>query len=268
MQNSPKAPLANIHIVNSSAQQVGIEVRVEDAVTNKRVARQLDLRGLPPDVHAMTIALGAAELLRASWAEVKLRRSSASQRPVPSSVEQAVDEDVAQPPIRAAMGVHLAGEDFSRGLRQGGVDGTASLRLINAWHFTLRLGARQVLAVPASDGVVRGNAWLAGAGLVFLLTPPQAPASLGFASHIDVIRMQFFAEPRPGVTSSALASTGFLCGLGVLGALRLNQLTQIEAELDTGGVLKGVNAKDGSQDVMAMNGAWWGASVGIGVKIW
>jgi hypothetical protein len=268
---SPRAqgpPLANIHIVSSSSNQVGIEVRVEDSVTNKRVTRQLDLRGIPPDAHAMTIALGAAELLRASWAEVKLRGSRVAQGPVPSSVRQTVEEETAPPPARAMMGVHLAGEDFSRGLKQGGVDGTASLRLIDAWQFALRLGARQVLAVSASDGVVRGNSWLAGAGLVFRVTRPESRASLGFTGHIDALRLQFFAEPRPGVTSDARAGTGFICGLGVLGALRLNQLTEVQAQLDAGGVLKGVRAMDGSQSVMAMNGAWLGASVGIGVRIW
>ncbi len=262
------APLANIHIVSASANQVGIEVRVEDAVTNKRVARQLDLRGLPADAHAMTIALGAAELLRASWAEVKLRRSSASQRPIPTSVSQVVEEEAREPPAQATMGVLLAGEDFSRGLRQGGVDGTASLHLINAWHVAFRLGARQALAASASDGVMRGSAWLAGAGLLFRVTRPESRASLGFVGHIDALRLQFFAEPQPGVTSFARAGTGFLCGLGVLGALRLNQLTELRAQLDAGGVLKGVSATDGPQTVMAMNGAWLGASIGIGVRIW
>ena len=140
-RNAASSPLASIHIVHSTAQQVGIEVQVEDSITNKRVARQLNLRGVPTDAHAMIIALGAAELLRASWAEIKLRRSHASQQLVPNSVQNAVDDELTQSPTKATLGVHLAGEEFSRGLRQGGVDATAILQLIEDLQLTLRLGA-------------------------------------------------------------------------------------------------------------------------------
>ena len=264
---TPPAPLAVIHIVHSTANQVGIEVEVEDSITNKHVARQLDLRGVPQDAHAMTIALGAAELLRASWAEVKLRGARSSSV-VPNSVTSTVDEAMTPSPTRATLGVHVAGEEFSDGLHQAGVDATAILQLIDAWQGTLRLGARQVFSVAAKDGVVRANSWILGAGLLYRMTPPDARASVALTGRIDAMRLQFVAEPKPNATSTALAATAWAYGFGVMGALRFNPLAQLEAEVDAGGVMRGVSAKDGAKTVVAMNGAWVGASIGLGVRLW
>ncbi len=265
---SSKPPMANIRIVHSIANRVGIEVQVEDAITDKTVTRQLDLTAVPTDAHAMTIALGVAELLRASWAEVNLRRSTAARRAVPTSVRHSLDDDTKRTPTKASLGVHLAGEEFSRRLRQGGVDGRFAIDLNDTWQLTLRFGARQAASVQASDGLVRADGWLCGIGSLLRVTPATSRASLGVATHLDWAHVQFLANPRPGVPAETGSGAAVLAGMGVVGALVASSAAQFEVEVDAGGVLKGVRAMDGNQEVVAMNGVWVGASVGMSVGFW
>ncbi len=64
--------IAAIHlrIDPCAADTTAVEAIVEDAVTRKRVRRTLELGGLPRGVRPRALALGIAELLRASWAEL------------------------------------------------------------------------------------------------------------------------------------------------------------------------------------------------------
>lgn len=261
-----RAPLASVRIEQSGSRKVGIEVRVDDAITHKVVTRQLDLTGLPPDTHAMTIALGVAELLRASWAEVNLRSSSDSKKPVPVGVRHALEADTNRSP--AAFGMRIAGEEFSRHLRQGGVDATFALELSDRWHVGVRLGARQALSVQSSDGRVRAHGWMAGLTSGVRLTPKEAGAHLWVLGRVDAARVQFVADANAGVDANSGAGSGVMAGLGIAGTVALSAMLNIVLEADAGGVIQGVRARDAGQEVMAMDGAWLSASTGISVPLW
>ena len=68
------APLASltIEIPSDDAGTATVEIEVRDAVTKKRVRRDLELSRIPEDGRAPAIAIEADELLRASWAEIAL----------------------------------------------------------------------------------------------------------------------------------------------------------------------------------------------------
>jgi len=261
-------PLADIRIVRTSGQRVGIEVVIDDAVTKKRTMRTLDLKGLPQDAHPVTIALGAAELLRASWAEIKYQHQSEAEGEVPSSVREAVDAKLEKPPPRATLGIHLAAEEFSRGVRQGGADISGAFVVAAPWSLTFRLGGRQSLPTDAADGVVRASAWLIGAGGLLRLTNGDAKANIAATAHIDCVRQQFFAEPEVSALATTRAGTGYLASVGVFGGIGLSSAMQLDAEVDAGTVLKGVSARDDRQVVVAMNGAWVGATFGVSLRAW
>jgi len=265
--NSTGQPLADIHIVGTD-QRVGIDVQVEDAVTAKRSSRTIDLRSLPPDARALTIALGAAELLRASWAEIQLRRPHAFPREVPSSVRETVDSHVAHSKRRASVALHAVGEEFSRGLRQAGVDMAGTFTVLDPWSITFRVGARESSSVRAPNGTIRSNAGLIGAGGQLRLTPPGARANVGVAAHVDCIRQRFVAEAVTKASARSLAGTGYLGSVGAYGAIELTQWMQIETEVYAGFVFKGVSAHDGPTAIVAMNGPWVGASLGLSFKTW
>jgi hypothetical protein len=267
-------PLANVRIEQSGSKQVGIEVRVDDAVTHKVVTRQLDLKGLPADAHAMTVALGVAELLRASWAEINLRSSQQSKATVPASVREAVKADTTPTSSAAAahspasFGLRIAGENFSHHLRQGGVDADFALAIAEPFQVGLRFGARQALSVQSPHGFVRAHGWMAGLTGGVRVTPRDASAHLSVLGRVDAQRLQFVAEPNPDVNANSGSGTGVMAGVGAAGSVALNPLLDLVFEADTGAVLKAVSAKDAGQEVMAMDGVWMSVSAGMSVSLW
>jgi hypothetical protein len=270
-----RAPLATVRVEQPSSQRVGIEVRVDDAITHKVVTRQLDLAGLPPDAHAMTVALGAAELLRASWAEINLRSGKPSKDNVPTSVRDAVKPDVAatsgQSRTRrspATFGLRIAGEGFSHDLRQAGVDADFALEFADRLHVGARLGARQAFSVQAPDGRIRAHGWMGGLTSGVRLTPSDADAHLWILGRVDTERVQFMAEPNPEVNAFAGSGTGVMAGLGIAGSLAVSPLLSLVLESNTGGVLKPVRARDAGREVMAMDGVWLSLSAGMSVSLW
>ena len=263
-----RPPLARVHVVRAVAHQVAIEVQVDDVVTDKRVARQLDLSGMPPDTHALTIALGATELLRASWAEVMLRHAALEQRKVPASVRQSVDSYVLHPPATATLGVHVAGEEFLHGPRQIGADVRLGLRVKGPWHAIAQAGMRQSPSTSTADGTLRLQAFKAGLGSALTLTPLELPTRLAVLARLDWEHVQVLAEPKPGALAASGSSSVYLSSVGLLAEVALKSSIQFAFEVDAGTVIKGVRALDGPREVLAMNGAWVGISTGIGVLLW
>ncbi len=58
-------------------------LEVDDALTNKSVRREVDLGDVPASGRPRALALAAAELLRASWAELALPPPARRPRPRP-----------------------------------------------------------------------------------------------------------------------------------------------------------------------------------------
>jgi hypothetical protein len=67
-----EAPLASVQLSAAALNRVAVEIEVHDALTNKYVLREVDMRNVPSDARGLTLAAAAEELLRASWAELAL----------------------------------------------------------------------------------------------------------------------------------------------------------------------------------------------------
>jgi hypothetical protein len=132
----------------------------------------------------------------------------------------------------------------------------------------MRIGARRAIPVQAPDGKVGADAWLAGVGTLIRLTPQDSHATLGIVGRMDLLQLHIVAEPREGASARSRSATAAIIGTGVAGAIQANSSAWIEVEVDAGGVLKGVRANDNGHEVMAMNGTWVGASLGLGVLFW
>ncbi len=263
-----RPPMAAVKIERAGSQQVGIEVRVDDAVTHKAVMRELDLTGLPADAHAMTVALGVSELLRASWAEVNLRSHRETSNPVPASVRQVLAEETPPERAPAAIGVRLAGEVYSGRLRQAGVDAALNLEPLGRWQLGVRLGTRQGLNTDAPHGRIRAHGWQAGLVTGLRLTPREAVAHLVALARLDAARVQFLTEAQPDVSAGSGAGTGVTAGFGILGAMRVSPKIDLSLEADAGSVIKGVRVRDAGEQVVGMTGAWMGVSAGVSVSLW
>jgi len=259
------APLGTIRITRPSSNTVAIRVSVEDAVTDKEVSRRIDLGTLPPDAHPLTIALGAAELLRASWAEITLKDAPSPARPVPPAVRQTVSDAVRPTPDQGRLGVSLAGEEFEGRLRLGGLDGRLVLHVVERWSLTARVGVRYAQPVNGADGKIQANAWVAGLGTVAELTPPGSRASVGVLGRVDLAGIHFMAEPRGRATGASASGTAVMAGCGITGSVLVSTSVQLEAEIGAGGVVRGVSATDGGRKVVGASGVWVGASTGVGI---
>ena len=73
------APIASLTVALAS-DTATVRVEVRDRVTAKDVTRDVSLADVPEDTRALTIALAADELLRASWVELSLANAPPSPR--------------------------------------------------------------------------------------------------------------------------------------------------------------------------------------------
>lgn len=67
-----------------------VRVEIEDRLTQKQVTRDFDLTGVPLRSRSRALALGAAELLRASWAELAMPSAPSPIVDVPPTIRDAV----------------------------------------------------------------------------------------------------------------------------------------------------------------------------------
>jgi hypothetical protein len=85
---------------------------------------------------------------------------------------------------------------------------------------------------------------------------------------VDLFQLHFLAEPHAGANSNSGSATAVTAGAGISGALLTSTSAQFEAEVVAGGVIKGVRATDTGKEVVALNGAWVGGSLGMSVRFW
>ena len=91
IDEAPARPaLAAITISSSAMRRVTVTVEIRDAVTDKRVTRDVDLDHIPLDGRALALALAADELVWASWAELALKDNQRRTR-APSPVVHEIE---------------------------------------------------------------------------------------------------------------------------------------------------------------------------------
>src|SRR6187551_652634 len=100
---TPLATLA-VELAADDAAKARVDIEVRDAVTHKRVRRDVDLSRIPEDGRAAAIAIEADELLRASWAEIALDTARARQAEEKARAQVAGSVEQVLAPARAESG--------------------------------------------------------------------------------------------------------------------------------------------------------------------
>jgi hypothetical protein len=97
--------LATITLVATpcTADARDVEITIEDAATSKTVRRRLSLGDVARPARPRAIALAVAELLRASWSELRLPDAPPPSIPVPPAVRLAAFEHAPAPPVAATV---------------------------------------------------------------------------------------------------------------------------------------------------------------------
>ena len=243
-----------------------VDIEVRDAVTHKRVRRDVDLSRIPDDGRAAAIAIEADELLRASWAEIALdteraRQAQQAARPqVVGSVQQVLAP--ASTEGGGGLGARAALEHFFGGITLIGADGVGrvglSSRLALEIAGTLRLGP----SVTAPHGQVSALAAGGSVALLFRIAASRR-GSLAAGAGVSASWLEFRAEPSPGADAATYANLLAVGNVRVVGRLALGRSVRASAGLTGGVALRGVEATDAGDLVARAKGVALGATLGL-----
>lgn len=265
------------------AEDTHFVLHLADPLTDKAVARGVDLGSTPPTARSRMLALASAELLRASWAELALshrrvviesvtRLSNANYRVAlhPEVRVPRTEEAVAEPakattlpPVTAAwrLGGVVRLRSFAQtrtSLSGGGIaachagEWTPCLdATVTAGEVGDALGAVKLLSVSLQSAALR--TWRLADDLTLGLGPSVT------ASYVHM---------RGEASSTAVQASGngaaaFFVGMQTQCAAEISKRVHAQVAFDAGYTVVGVSALADTRRVSALEGGFLGASVGI-----
>jgi hypothetical protein len=263
----PHPSIAAIQVMLRS-ESVTLDIEVRDALTAKRVARNVDLSTLPADGRPLAIALAADELLRASWAELALRTAPPPAAPVPPQVIQVIEETSTPVPRRPStphvqLGVGFAVQQFALGTTLFGGDAHFGIWLTSRFEIEGRFGLRTGPSVTAADGAVQPGAWSVGGGASLTLTPPEAHWGIDAVARFDIDHVTFVPTPQKPSTGTVGSETTPVPGAGARAWIALLPTLRLGAEAIGCVPLRAISAEDAGARVTGVGGAGWGAELGL-----
>jgi hypothetical protein len=258
------APLATLAVELSPQNRATVDIEVRDAVTHKRVRRDVDLTPIPEDGRPAAIAIEADELLRASWAEVALDTARARQAETKPQVTASVGQVLAPARVAGggALGARGAFEHYFGGVTLFGADAFGRLQLSPRWALELGGELRAGPAVTAPHGRV---STLAAGGSATLLARVAGGrrASLSLGAGGAASWLSFRPEPTAGASGSSYANLLAVARLRVIARLALGRSVHGTAGVDGGVALRGVEATDAGDVVARASGVSIGATLGL-----
>jgi hypothetical protein len=231
-----------------------LSVTVSDAVTGKRLEREIPLATVPADARPLTVALVADELLRASWIELALPDAPAPARPVAPEIAALARVPAASAPRAWELGAALAAERFGGGTRQAGVDVVVRAAPARPLWLHAAFALRKAADVHAADGVVRATGLGADLGAEVALPPADRRWHLALGASGRLLRASLSGEPRPDARGGDATATAFYLCAGVRGALRLTRSFGLSLGAVLGVPVRGVDVLDGATRVAGLSG--------------
>jgi hypothetical protein len=262
-------PPLGVVAVRTSSEAAFVEVDVRDDLTAKSLKREVALADVPSDVRALTVAVAADELLRASWAElaVKSAFSAKQQEKVPAEVRDVVRDTMVDVPKRdeprIAFGAGAVLDAFTGGSTLLGADVLADAWIVPRLRILARFGLRSGLSARGADGDVSTSAISFKLGAALTLTPPQLRAGLDLALRAGAMRVAFVATPSTGASAQSLADTAVLADAALLGWVKLAPNLRALADAAFSVPLRSVVATDGADVVTGVSGVGVSATLGL-----
>jgi hypothetical protein len=262
------SPVAAITLSISGRAKLSVTIELQDAVTRKRVGRDVSLAAIPADGRPLATAIAADELLRASWAEVALERHSRPREKPPPQVDAAVRRVLPQtsrprPPRASAWGVgsRAAIEHYDRHTELG-VDFFLRPRFARSWGAELALGLRDGLAEPSRNGQIDATASAVGLG-VWAPLVRFAAFELSLELGIRAARVVFTGEPAASASGREASGWAVYGRAGLSPSLRIVEPLRLSATLGLGAPMKTFAASDDSQIVTGVRGLELFGSLGL-----
>jgi hypothetical protein len=267
-------PLATVRIAKVDRRSVAVSVEIRDAVTEKRVSRDVDLARVPPDGRAFAIAIAVDELVWASWAEIALARSRRPKQsaarparpPPPPEVVAGVADELPDDGRSSELAVRFAGERYLGGQTHLGADAATLLPLGERFTLDLGAGIRQGLRATAPHGSVLSSAIGLGASLRFAFV--QVPAAdVGFSLGARAAVARFRGAAAAGAEQAEISGLTAYARLGAFTSLRLGGPLRLDATLGGGVPLRALEATDNGQVVTGVSGLELFAQLGPTVEL-
>ena len=265
--NGAPPPLADVELSMQPADT--LTIAVANRATNKRLSRDVALAGIPGDAWDVAIAEAADGLLRASWLEALLNRSSRREEvtapPPPPVVKQVAERSLrapAPPPsLRAMLAVLAAGEHATGGQTLGGFD--ARFGFGGRLAVGARVGYRLGVVAAADHGDVESSVFLGGLSVSYAPVSRQAPWSVEVFARANLARVSFSGVAASGATAASGSALGALAGGGIGASRALGGGLRLVAEVSLAAPLRAVAAVDDGREVTALSGASLGVGLGV-----
>jgi hypothetical protein len=279
-------PLATVTLVAApcTADAADMEITIEDSATAKTVRRRLSLGDVARPARPRAIALAVAELLRASWSELRLPDAPPPSVPVPPSVRLAVFEHpppVAAPPVVATppvvvpppvpppaptvrLGAAIAARFFpSAGSTLLGPNVALSYGAAETIPLRLRLDASALFGTAYEPSGSVATTLVTG-GVAVVLAHASGPVDVEVGPRGEVGWGRVAGTAATAGQSATAGSEGVVTLAGLV-ALRVALTPAFWASLDAnvGFVLAGID----SETPYGRSGGIGGAMVGVGVGL-
>jgi len=263
-------PLAVLQLSAASPERFTVSIEVHDALTEKRVQRDIDMTGVAADARSLTIAAATDELLRASWVELALADAPAPSREPPAAVREALRESLE--PARVgqrdlALGVRFESAYFGAGLGWLGADLLATPWLFEHVALELAAGARAGLPRQGEHGEVSSSALLGGLALRIALVERTAPLGVDALAGVAVASVRMRGEARAGGRSFTDSALDVHALFSLLFRAALAPWLDLRLELGAGAPVQGVEATDEGVVAASTHGIQLRAALGAELKL-
>jgi len=263
-------PLAVLELSAHAEDRVAVSIQVHDALTEKRVMRDLNLSAFASDAHALAIAAAADELLRASWAELAIEDAPEPSAPPPEAVQRTLRHSLRPARVGArdrTLGVRFAASHHGGGLTLLGGDAYVGLWLAERVGLELGIGLRQGLQQDAAHGRIESRA-LGGTAEVALALLPRGQR-FGLYGTLGAALFSLRLRGRAQGTASDAEGGGLdlRARAGVAGTLALSPAFALRAELGVGAPLLALEAADAGHVVTSTKGVELRGGLGAELRL-
>jgi hypothetical protein len=261
------AELATLRIGWAARSVAIVQAWTNEGLTQKELSRRLSLEGLPPDAHAMAIAVGASELLGASWMELGLEARSKRSDEIPSSSQHEFGNRDASTMRRGNLAFLLASESFSGGLKQFGLDAQVAVELTRDVDVIAKAGGRSSLSATSGHGSVSASGWLVGLGAELVVVRPAPSIKLALQGRSDLMWVDFLGAAKKGATATSGRGNAWWSSLGIGTDAAVAERVFIDAGVAAGWVFLPIAATDGGRKVIGIEQGLVAAHAGIKILL-
>ncbi|MCA9643717.1 MAG: hypothetical protein H6718_00745 [Polyangiaceae bacterium] len=264
-----RQPLAEVRFAATDADSVSLSVDVKDRVTQKRVGRDVDVRGYSREAQALAIAIATEELVRASWVELELEspreQQTAAPRastPAPDVVHRVNQDSIGTAAAGLRIDVRGAFEFYAGGQTHLGGDLTLRQNLTGDLGLGFALGPRLALRDTSRLGSVDAKL-MAGETFLFLDLLHGEMLRLGWEVGVRGGLVRFESDPTSG--AEVTRSAGLLVAKTSIGLdLALDTTWYLALNAGVGHTLVGATATGRGRELTGVSGLELHSSLGLG----